>query len=74
MVIVRQYFTRDRPQLPDAAVSRTIAVSVNYGKTVFVTAREKEILYGSYIALGVAVTVTLILYCLAQSRRNNSGK
>ena len=70
MTIVRQYFTRERPQLPDATAGRTIAVLVNYGKTVYVTAIEKKILYGSYIALGLAVVVTLTLYFLAQTARN----
>lgn len=67
-MIIRQYFTRERPSLPNPAIGRTIAVLVNYGKTVFVTSVERNILYASYIALALAVASTLILYVLSKAK------
>ncbi len=71
MIVVRQYFTRERPEIPDARADRTIPVLVNYGKTVYVTAGEQMVLYSSYIVLGLTVIVTLTLYLRSQTRRKS---
>ena len=42
---VTQYYTRNMPQTPQESMRRTVAVAVNYEKTVYVTLYEKRALY-----------------------------
>jgi hypothetical protein len=57
MVILRQYYAFERPQSPLVELSRTIPVTVNYNKTVYVTEHDRTILYltyqGSFACLAV---------------------
>jgi hypothetical protein len=48
MVIVRQYFAFERPETPEVELGRTIPVTVNYNKTVYVTMHERNMLYSTY--------------------------
>jgi hypothetical protein len=72
MVVVRQYFTREMPEMPDATAGRLLPVLVNYGKTVYVTATEQKVLYAAYIILSLVVICTIVLYLLTQAERKPS--
>ena len=68
MVGTRQYYTRHMPTSPQPLERRLVPVSVNYGKTVYVTGRERNYLYASYARCALMVGATLVLY--AADRRN----
>ena len=68
MAIVRQYYTRTMPEVVDPSSGRTIAVLVNYGKTVYVTPLERGILWGSYLVLIVAVVTAIAVYMTRTAR------
>lgn len=57
---VKYHYTRNRPELAQPELSRTVALPAFYNKTVFVTERDKWILYSIYI-VGVVGAVILVL-------------
>lgn len=59
---VQYDYTRHRPERAQPELSRTVALPVFYNKTVFVTERDKWILYSIYIvgAVGAIILVLLI--------------
>ena len=60
MMAVRQYYTRHRPESPQPEFNWTVAVSLNYGKTVYVTPEENRILFFSREWFGVPLVVVFI--------------
>ena len=48
MVATRQYYTWYMPGAPQLSEHRVVAVSVNYGKTIYVTNGERTYLYATY--------------------------
>jgi hypothetical protein len=68
MVVVRQYYTWYMPKSAEVSSGRIIAVGVNYGKTVYVTAFEQKALYGTYIALGFAAISAIATYIATRSK------
>jgi hypothetical protein len=70
MMAVRQYYTRHRPESPQPELSRTVAVQLNYGKTVYVTPEENRILVFASEGLLVALLITIIVFVF----RNNKSK
>jgi hypothetical protein len=59
VIVVRYYYTWHMPMAPEPSRGRTIAVGVNYGKTVYVTPNEQKLLYGTYVALTLAVVAAV---------------
>ena len=70
MVGTRQYYTRHMPSTPQPLEQRLVPVSVNYGKTVYVTGRERNYLYASYAWCALMLGATLVLY--AADRRQKA--
>jgi hypothetical protein len=70
MMAVRQYYTRNRPESPQPELNRTVAVPLNYGKTVYVTPEENRILYLASEWVGIPLVIAFI--CVA--RRKNKSK
>src|SRR5262249_14402616 len=58
MLVTRQYYARHMP--PQPSEDRVIAVSVNYGKTVYVTSNERAGLYATYIWCAVMLVVLVV--------------
>jgi hypothetical protein len=68
MMTVRQYYTRNMPQVPQQESGRTIAIEVNYGKTVYVTVREKRNLHLVYIVAALSIAGTLVFVVLRATK------
>jgi hypothetical protein len=60
VMAVRQYFTLHRPESPQPEFRRTVAVQLNYGKTVYVTPGENGILYCANEWIAVPLVVVFI--------------
>ena len=60
MMAVRQYYTRNMPQSPQQELGRTVALKVNYGKTVYVTVSEERNLNLIYVVAALAASATLV--------------
>jgi len=60
MVVTRQYYTWYMPGAPQPSEHRVVAVSVNYGKTVYVTNSERAYLYGTYIWCALMVLLLVV--------------
>jgi hypothetical protein len=61
LMIVRQYYTWDRPASPQIDLGQTVAVQLNYGKLVYVTPAEKRMLIFTDPAFLVCVFFVFIL-------------
>jgi hypothetical protein len=61
IVSLRQYYTLYRPESPQVELGRTVAIDANYGKTVFVTPREKRA--RDLVDYSVLLPVALYLSC-----------
>lgn len=68
VMAVRQYYTRNMPQAPQQDSGRTIAIEVNYGKTVYVTVSEKRNLNLIYMVAVLATAGTLVFVVLQATR------
>jgi hypothetical protein len=55
VIVVRYYYTWHMAMTPEPSSGRTIAVEVNFGKTVYVSPSEQKLLYGTYVALTLAL-------------------
>ena len=60
MIGIRQYYTWHMPSAPQVSEARVVAVSVNYGKTVYVTNRERSLLYASYVWCASMVVLLVV--------------
>jgi hypothetical protein len=60
MMALRYHYTRNMPRSPQQEARRTVPLNVNYGKTVYITYTEKQIIVVSYIVLAVAGASVLI--------------
>jgi hypothetical protein len=59
---VRQYITFYRPVTQQADVGRVVGISANYGKTVYVTRREKRMIDVVYLA--PLIPAAMVATCL----------
>jgi hypothetical protein len=64
VIVVRYYYTWHMPMTPEPNKGRTIAVEVNYGKTVYVSPSEQKLLYGTYVAVTLAFVAAVATYLL----------
>jgi hypothetical protein len=62
MIAVRHYYTWHMPGSAETNSGRTIAVEVNFGKTVYVDPVEQKLLYATYIALALAGIAAVVVY------------
>jgi hypothetical protein len=64
---LRQHYTRTMPEALQTESGRTIPVGGNYGKTVYVTLKEKRVLELAYsgVGLSAALFVTVAI-CFAK--------
>lgn len=68
MMTVRQYYTRKMPETIQMESGRTIALHVNYGKTVYVSAIEKRNWNLVHLSFGVAAVSVLLLVIVRSGR------
>jgi hypothetical protein len=73
VVGLRQYYIRSRPESPQKELGLTVGIDANYGKTVFVSPKEKRLsdLLDESVALPLAIGAT---YFLVLVRRAASEK
>lgn len=71
MMGVRQYYTWHMPEAAEIGSARSIAVQVNYGKTVFVTSIEQKILYATYVLVAVTAVTVIATYMVVGMGRQN---
>ena len=70
MIVLRMYYTKTMPELPDSITGHTVAITLNHLKTVYLTPAEQKLLYGTYVLVGLAVAIFLAGYI--RSQRNPS--
>ena len=68
MIGTRQYYTRHMPATPQPLEQRLVPVSVNYGKTVYVTPGERNCLYAAYASCALMLGATAFLYVRSNNR------
>ena len=66
---VRQYYTRYRPESPQPELRQTVAIPLNYGKTVYVTLGESRMLYFTDLWFGIPLVI-LCIYAAARLRKS----
>lgn len=64
MMAVRHYYTWYMPRSAETNSGRTIAIEVNFGRTVYVDPIEQKLLYGTYIAVALATIAAVVVYFL----------
>jgi len=69
MIAVRQYYTRHRPESPQIELGRTVAVQLNYGKTVYVTPAEKRMLVFSNEWFVIPLVI-VVIYMASRNRKS----
>jgi hypothetical protein len=66
MAGLRYHYTWHRSQFPDTRSGRTIPIEADYGRIVYVDATEQKILYGTYVATGIAFVGSLVAFWRTQ--------
>jgi hypothetical protein len=64
MIVVRQWYTTYMPTRPDSSVGRTLPVTVNYNKIIYVDRGQLEFLHVVYAMFWVACVIGI---CFALS-------
>jgi hypothetical protein len=72
MVVMRQYFTRCRPEHPRTEEARSIPADVNYGKTVYLTKSEHLLFLETKIQFGV-FSCLFVFVVIRNNRRGHYG-
>lgn len=73
---LKQFYTRYRPESKQVELGRTVAINGNYGKTIFVTVREKrllDVIYASPLVPGFGLLSYMIVLYIYERRRRRAG-
>lgn len=74
-MVVRQYYTRNMAETPQPQLNRTVAVLVNYGKTVYVTPAENRLLFftSEWVCIPIVIAFILVVRIKDEPKPKNDA-